>query len=73
MGSAQGRHRRLRRLIAARHLAARMGLAVFEKRASDLLSIWVGESEKGIARAFEEVPDLGAMLVIDEYADELRR
>ncbi|MHB8530708.1 MAG: AAA family ATPase [Caulobacteraceae bacterium] len=41
----------------ARHLAGRLGLDVVEKRASDLLSMWVGETEKGIARAFEEAAD----------------
>jgi SpoVK/Ycf46/Vps4 family AAA+-type ATPase len=56
----------------ARHLAERMGIDVIEKRASDLLSMWLGESEKAIARAFEEAADTRAMLVIDE-ADSLLR
>ncbi|MGI8840338.1 MAG: AAA family ATPase [Caulobacteraceae bacterium] len=56
----------------ARHLAARLGLDVIEKRASDLLSMYVGESEKAIARAFEEAADSRAMLILDE-ADSLLR
>ena len=56
----------------ARHLAGRMGLDVVEKRASDLLSMWVGETEKGIARAFAEAADRRAMLILDE-ADSLLR
>ncbi len=56
----------------ARHLAARLGVDVVERRASDLLSMWVGETEKGIARAFEEAADRRAMLILDE-ADALLR
>jgi hypothetical protein len=56
----------------ARHLAARLGVDVVERCASDLLSMWVGETEKGIARAFEEAADRRAMLVLDE-ADALLR
>jgi len=56
----------------AHYLAARMGLDVIEKRASDLLCMFVGESEKAIARAFEEAADRRAMLILDE-ADSLLR
>jgi len=56
----------------ARHLAERLGLDVIEKRASDLLSMYVGESEKAIAAAFEEAADCRAMLILDE-ADSLLR
>jgi SpoVK/Ycf46/Vps4 family AAA+-type ATPase len=56
----------------ARHLAARLGLDVIEKRASDLLSMWLGESEKNIAGAFQDAADQRAMLVLDE-ADSLLR
>ena len=56
----------------ARHLADRLGVDVVERRASDLLSMWVGETEKGIARAFEEAADRRAMLILDE-ADALLR
>ncbi len=56
----------------ARHLAERLGLDVIEKRASDLLSMYVGGSEKNIARAFEEAAVCRAMLILDE-ADSLLR
>jgi SpoVK/Ycf46/Vps4 family AAA+-type ATPase len=55
-----------------RYLAERMGLDVIEKRASDLLNMYVGESEKEIARAFQNAMDRRAMLIIDE-ADSLLR
>lgn len=54
----------------ARHLARRIGLPVVEKRASELLSKWVGESEKRIAEAFAEAREASAMLIFDE-ADTL--
>ena len=50
----------------ARYLAARLGMDVIQKRGSDLLGAFVGESEKRIAEAFEEARDAGAMLVFDE-------
>ncbi len=56
----------------ARYVAERMGLEVVEKRASDLLSMWVGGTEKQIAEAFQEAADRRAMLIIDE-ADSLLR
>jgi SpoVK/Ycf46/Vps4 family AAA+-type ATPase len=56
----------------ARHLAERLDLDVLEKRFSDLSSMWLGESEKAIAAAFEEAADLRAFLIIDE-ADSLLR
>ena len=54
----------------ARHLARVIGMPVIEKRASDLMSKWLGESEQNIARAFSEARDDGAMLIFDE-ADSL--
>lgn len=56
----------------ARHLAHRLGLDVLEKRYSDLASQWLGQSEKTIARAFEEAADTRAFLLLDE-ADSLLR
>jgi len=56
----------------ARHLAERLDLDVLEKRFSDLSSMWLGESEKAIAAAFEEAADLRAFLIFDE-ADSLLR
>ena len=54
----------------ARWIAGRMGMEVIEKRASDLLGMYVGESEKNIAQAFEEAADREAFLIFDE-ADSL--
>ena len=54
----------------ARHLAARLGMEVMEKRASDLLGMFVGESEKRIADAFREAADTKQFLIFDE-ADSL--
>ncbi len=56
----------------ARHLAEKLGLEVVEKRASDLLSMYVGGSEQAIAAAFSEATERRAMLVLDE-ADSLLR
>ncbi len=53
-----------------RYLAEDMGLEVMQKRSSDLMSMWVGETERKIADAFEEARDAGAFLVFDE-ADSL--
>ena len=53
-----------------RYLAERLGLEVLQKRASDLLSPWVGETEQQIAAAFAEARDAQAFLIFDE-ADSL--
>ena len=53
-----------------RHVADRLGLEVIQKRASDLMSMWVGGTEKAIAAAFTEARDAEAFLVFDE-ADSL--
>lgn len=54
----------------ARYLAHELGLEVIQKRASDLLSKWVGENERNIAAAFAEAREAGAFLIFDE-ADSL--
>ena len=54
----------------ARHLAERMGLDVLQKRASDLLGMYVGETEANIAQAFAEARQSRALLIFDE-ADSL--
>ena len=54
----------------ARQLARTIGMPVIEKRASDLISKWLGESEQNIARAFADARADGAMLIFDE-ADSL--
>ncbi|MCY4254876.1 MAG: AAA family ATPase [Gammaproteobacteria bacterium] len=53
-----------------RYLADRLGMEVTQKRASDLISMWVGATEKNIAQAFREAADDGSFLVFDE-ADSL--
>jgi transitional endoplasmic reticulum ATPase len=53
-----------------RWLARELGMEVIQKRASDLLSKWVGENERNIAAAFAEARESGAFLVFDE-ADSL--
>jgi SpoVK/Ycf46/Vps4 family AAA+-type ATPase len=50
----------------ARDLAQRLGLDPLVKRASDLLSRWVGGSEQAIAAAFQEAAEENRFLVIDE-------
>ena len=49
-----------------RWVAERMGAPLLLKKASDLLSKWVGEAEKNIAAAFKEAEREGAVLLIDE-------
>ncbi len=56
----------------ARHIAERMGMEVRQKRASDLISKWVGESEQQIAHAFQQAQRDGVFLIFDE-ADSLLR
>lgn len=53
-----------------RHLAEALQLPVLHKRASDLLDMYVGGSEKQIAAAFQEAIDREALLIFDE-ADSL--
>lgn len=50
----------------ARWLADQMGAPLHAKRASDLLGMYVGESEKNIARAFTQAEAENAVLLIDE-------
>lgn len=49
-----------------RWLAQQMGVPLLVKRASDLMSKWVGENEKNVAQAFREAQSEGAILLIDE-------
>ena len=53
-----------------RYLAEKLGIEVIQRRASDLMSMWVGGTEQRIAAAFAEASDAGAFLVFDE-ADSL--
>lgn len=49
-----------------RWLAGQLDKTLLVKRASDLMSKWVGGNEKNIARAFREAELEGALLLIDE-------
>lgn len=53
-----------------RYVAERLNMEVLQKRTSDLLSPWVGETEANIAWAFAEARDREVFLVFDE-ADSL--
>lgn len=50
----------------ARHLAGRLDRPLAVKRASDLLSCWVGGTEANIAAAFAEARETGSVLFFDE-------
>ena len=50
----------------AKQLAKRMDLDLLTKRASDLMSKWVGETEQQIAGAFAEARATDSFLIIDE-------
>lgn len=50
----------------AHWLASRLEMRLVIKRASDLLSKWLGENEKNLAAAFSEAREEGAILLIDE-------
>ncbi|WP_420995215.1 AAA family ATPase [Cupriavidus sp. 30B13] len=49
-----------------RWLAAEMNVPLHVRRASDLMSKWVGENEQNIANAFRHAAQDGAVLLIDE-------
>ncbi|MDQ7250052.1 AAA family ATPase [Dongia sedimenti] len=50
----------------ARHLAETMALEPMLRRGSDLLSKWIGDTEKQLARAFAEARNDRRFLIIDE-------
>ena len=56
----------------ARYLAEKLDMEVLDKRYSDLISSYLGESEKAIAQAFEEAADMRAFLILDEANSLLR-
>ena len=49
-----------------KYLAKKVGRKVVVKRGSDLLSMWVGGTEKNIRRAFDEAEADNAILFLDE-------
>ena len=55
-----------------RHIARTLDKPLIVKRASELLSMWVGQSEKNIARMFEEAEQDEAVLLLDEADSFLR-
>ncbi len=56
----------------ARYLADKLGLDLLHRRASDLISCYVGETEQNIAKAFAQAKDNKSMLVFDEADSFLR-
>lgn len=56
----------------AHHFAEAVGRPLLVKRASDLLGMYVGQSEKNIAQMFREAAQDGAVLLLDEADSFLR-
>ncbi|MBR2504673.1 MAG: ATP-binding protein, partial [Elusimicrobiaceae bacterium] len=56
----------------ARYLAQELGLDVLHRRASDLLSKWVGGTEQNIAEAFAQAKENKSLLIFDEADSFLR-
>ena len=54
------------------HLASTLGMPLISRTASDLLSKWVGDSEKNIAAMFAEAEGEEALLFLDEADSFLR-
>ena len=55
-----------------RWLAKSLGKSLLLRRASDLVSMWVGQTERNIANAFRTAEQEGAVLLIDEVDGFLR-
>lgn len=56
----------------AEHIAATLGRTLIARRASDLLSKWLGDAEKNLAAMFEEARAEQAVLLLDEADSFLR-
>jgi transitional endoplasmic reticulum ATPase len=56
----------------ALHLARRLGREVLRKSAADLLSCWLGETEKNISRMFREGRRYNDVILLDEADSFLR-
>ncbi len=56
----------------ARYLAQELGVDVIHRRASDLLSKWVGGTEQNIAEAFAQAKENKSLLIFDEADSFLR-
>jgi SpoVK/Ycf46/Vps4 family AAA+-type ATPase len=56
----------------AHHLSKTLGRPILAKRASDILSAWLGRTEANLAAMFREARDRGALLLLDEADSFLR-
>lgn len=56
----------------AEHIASTLGRPLIARRASDLLSKWLGDGEKNLAAMFEEARSEHAVLLLDEADSFLR-
>jgi SpoVK/Ycf46/Vps4 family AAA+-type ATPase len=56
----------------AAYIAKELDVPLISKKASDILGMYVGQSEQNIAQMFADATDAGAVLVLDE-ADSLLR
>jgi ATP-dependent 26S proteasome regulatory subunit len=56
----------------AQQLAAQLGRPLHLKKASDLISMWIGQTERNIAQAFAAARREDALLLIDEADSFLR-
>lgn len=56
----------------AEHIAMKLDMPIMIKPASELLSMWLGESEKNIAKMFDEAKAEGSILLLDEADSFLR-
>lgn len=56
----------------ARYLAEELGVDVSHRRASDLISPYIGETEQNIAQAFAEAKENKSLLIFDEADTFLR-
>ena len=56
----------------AEYIADKLDMPLLVKRASDILSKWVGDNEKHIAEMFREAKAEGAVLLLDEADSFLR-
>lgn len=54
------------------YLASQLDIPLMVRRASDLLSKWVGDNEKNIAEAFEQAADTESIFFLDEGDSFLR-
>lgn len=50
----------------ARHVATELGMPIVHKKASDILSRYIGDNEKNIAKIFNEAKQTQSVIIIDE-------